>query len=356
MKAFRTILLENGVSFNETGSNQLIFSRCFNCGKSKKLYCDADKGFFDCKSCLITGKGTFLLSRLLDIPHRKAIFIVKGEEVIDISETTELEDEFRIRSKGIKSLRPFKREKPKPIKFDSHIVRLKPSHLEAQRYLLKRGVTPEIQEQLNLHVSEYTKRIYLPVEIDGELIGHLGRDYSGEAEWKVLNASGGWRSSAVWNYDNVIDTEELIICEGAFSAIKCGINRSIALMGKTLSNEQVDLIRSTGAKSLVLALDVGTEEAQEKMFSVLTTYFPGKIRSVKFPEVKSITCPHCRTKNTLSLSQITKPLPCGHDLTQIEAKALWTKAEFKDAGDYTPDENEEFIRAAKKFNPTGFEF
>lgn len=350
------ILTNEGVGFTETNSGELILDACFNCNRPKKLYAQADSGLFFCQRCNISGGPVQLLKGALSCNGKEAfvkLYGIQGPKSLrddDIDDNTDL----AIRVSGIKRKKAkSKVELPKPMTLPFYMKPIKNSDVDAMNYLKSRGLTNEMIKELNVHHWEVAGRVVFPVMLDDEIYGTLARDYTGVAERKVLNSSGNWRSFTVWNYDNARESETLILCEGAFSAIKCGINRTVALLGKVATDGQIEVIRSTNAKRIYICLDVGTDDEQYKLYNQLAIFYPGEIYKLALPPIRAVKCPICKKKSDFDerLELETFDCPhCKHHMDQsIALRELIDKAEYKDSGDYTAAEMNEYIAKAKKF-------
>jgi hypothetical protein len=346
------IFAAQGVHFS-TNSTHLIMEKCYNCGKNKKLYVNAELGLFNCFSCGEKGGPVKIVAKMVNCGFKQASIMLYGKQAAQSIYEDDTEN-FDVQITGVKKRKqsssavvPVKITKP------PYMVPLKPSDVDAWNYLLGRGLTPEIIKELNFYHWESAKRVVLPVTIDGELYGTLSRDYIGDQERKVLNSKGQWRSFTVWNFDLARESDELVICEGAFSAIKCGIFRSIALLGKVATEGQIEVIRSMMAKKLYICLDVGTDSDQVKIFSQLAPYYPNAIYQVVLPPLKLIKCPNCKKKTEYLNGPDNEDTQfnciCGKIYKNKEFFTLLKNSEYKDSGDYTFEEMEVFIKNAKVY-------
>ena len=104
----------------------------------------------------------------------------------------------------------------------------------------------------------YLNRIFFPVKYNGELKGFVARDFSNKVDpaFKALNSVGQFRAKYVWNFDNVKDSDVIVLCEGITDAIKCGINRAIAFFGAAATEDQLDLIKTTSLRKNKLDVSI----------------------------------------------------------------------------------------------------
>jgi len=139
----------------------------------------------------------------------------------------------------------------------------------ARQYLLERGVTPKVIEEHYLGgclSGKFGYRIIIPVVFKEELKGIVGRDWTGCREPKYLNSAG---ERSMYNLSPE-GKGPLFLSEGCFKAVaieqallrfKVG---SSALLGHSVTELQVDQIRESGHRQMVIFSDadrVGVEGA-----------------------------------------------------------------------------------------------
>lgn len=422
-----------GVKFRTTTTGELILDSCWNCGRAKKFYVSAETGAFICFRCGVKGPPVVLLQKYASLEYKDAMKILygKGEKQYAGIKSLEEDDEdlvpenFKLSLTGL--VKKFKKttgdiKLPDPIELSGDFKILTSEHKAAFDYLINRGYTPEIIEDLKLFVLPYSTfqeawaslekkygkenkkeisdvakiqgRIVFPLYIDSEIMGYVARDYTGTKTPKVLNSTGNFRSFSVWNYDLAKESPELVICEGTTSAVKCGHKRSIALLGKTATPGQIRLIRQMKAKKLYLCLDIGTEKEQSEMYKALSIYYPGQIFKLNLPPVIEIKgqkiededveglkklfgielfvdreqslvhFPYKGKKDILDLAGVSEKIPSDQKREQLsfflekqqsshlEGLLFWLmfSGEYKDSGDYSFEEMNDFIQRATPFS------
>lgn len=102
------------------------------------------------------------------------------------------------------------------------------------------------------------ERIIFPIKMRGELVGWQAR-YPGEADWKTMpkyyGMPGMKKRLILYNYDNAATKEFVVLVEGVTDCHVVG-DTSVALLGKTLSTFQLELLLNTwSGKPVVLLLD-----------------------------------------------------------------------------------------------------
>lgn len=430
---------DEGVKFRENSSNQLIMDQCYNCGRSKKLYVNKDTGVYVCFRCNEKGNGVKLVAKYLDISFKEAskmLYGVAGKINASLKAVQEEEDEpLLLNLGGLTKKKTGDLGLPPPLELAPELTQLKPEHTIPYNYLIKRGYTPEDIEDLKLLILPFAtfgdawkavenrlkkttnltgealknevknvvrihERIMFPVYVDYNIVGYVARDYTGKKEPKVLNSSGNFRSFSVWNFDNARDSKKLIICEGTTSAVKCRINRSIALLGKVATPGQIRLIKKTKAQEVYLCLDIGTDKEVLNIYKSLSTSFPGKVYIINLPpvvdlkiklldglvskvnsifevewkhlsETKQVYLLPSEKIAILDALKISNKLPSDEkrslfhkrikSFTQFSdeesAQIAWVlfESEYKDSGDYSHAEMDEFINQAVPYKDSGLQ-
>lgn len=127
-------------------------------------------------------------------------------------------------------------------------------------------------------------RIVFPVKVGNRNLAFVARDMTGKSKVKAVNSSGPWSSSLFWNFNNVRNSDEVVICEGIFSAISCGINRSIALLGKNINDDsdKIRLIKRLKAKRFYIYLDTGADKEAKRLKKILMN-FAEEVHIVRIP-------------------------------------------------------------------------
>lgn len=336
---------EIGVSFLETSSGELLLEKCYNCGRAKKLYVHDESGAFICFRCNEKGGPVKLLAKTANISFKEAFLILFGSSLPEKLDDEIGDDDLEIMISGIIK-RSQNNTKPLPTEIQRpyFMSDLTEKDLEPVNYLKSRGINEKTLASLGLWHWKSAKRFVFPVIVEGKLFGYLARDYTNKQSPKVLNSKGNFRSFSVWNHDNVKGSDVLVICEGSISAIKCGITRAIALLGKVATSGQIDLIKKLNPKKIVFCLDIGTDAEQYKLFQQLCIYFPGRIYNVILPKTKLVIC-SCGEKLRVNDGIESLFCSCGIKIK----KEVINKSEYLDAGDYTEVEMDELIKEAKPF-------
>lgn len=132
-------------------------------------------------------------------------------------------------------------------------------------YLGKRGLTPELVEFFGLGYCAggfLRGRVCIPIHSpDGARVaGFAGRWASDDVPSGVqryLLPRGFKKRSVLFNFHRIAGAKHLVIVEGYWSVFRLHALEvpAVALMGRTLSEEQEDLLAQSGARLLTLLLD-----------------------------------------------------------------------------------------------------
>jgi len=127
-------------------------------------------------------------------------------------------------------------------------------------YLLNRNISYDKIERYRLGFcvsGYYSGRIIIPVyDYKNELIFFVARSYFANVDKKILNPSkeltGTGKSEILFNINNNINKDEVIVNEGPFDAMSTD---GVALFGKIASDEQIHKIKKLKANSIIIMLD-----------------------------------------------------------------------------------------------------
>lgn len=156
----------------------------------------------------------------------------------------------------------------------------------AQRYLLKRGFFDEdiLQYQLGLSTEDkLAGRIIIPFFERGQFIYYVARSFMG-ASPKYINPNekklGIGKAEILFNIDTAREAEEIYICEGVFDAIAVG-TFAVAILGKSLSDDQAYKLISTGCKSVTVMLDSDAKSEAFQIGAKLQSFVNVKVALIK---------------------------------------------------------------------------
>lgn len=252
---------------------------CPFCGKENHLYIDRATQLFHCKKCDESGN----VYKLLKVFDRT--FLLHGGKTIEqrdkltsIRDTTTQEDTVETTEERI------------TLRAVSMPVGWKVLN-RSNRYLLSRGITPEICVRYKIGstkiLDKYKDYVIIPVEDNGVTVGWVGRYGNKRVPDGVLrynNSLGNKFSAMLFGYDDIISgkTNTVILVEGIFdkiavdrileldnnTAIKC-----VCTFGKKTSNEQIHKLVDKGVKNILLLYDIDAINEIRKYGRILKQYF-----------------------------------------------------------------------------------
>lgn len=148
---------------------------------------------------------------------------------------------------------------------------------KATQYLNKRGLDKNDIATYKLGfcpTGMYSNRIVIPVFNEvGELVWFTSRSIYDNIKLKALNPSNDdcstGKSEIVFNINNNVDNDTIIINEGVFDAMTTG---GVALFGKMLSETQFSIIKKQKASKVIVMLDGDATDYAYTMAEGLSHY------------------------------------------------------------------------------------
>ena len=325
--SFSTILDRYGIA-HESRRRQISVLCPFHKDTRPSLSVNLDAKVFNCFACDAEGD-------ILD-------FVAKMEKVSIVDGTKLVADWFGIpieapssarncarksaRSKGgVATPLPERRSNP-TASFDAIDKANKPRPYELpldveHEYLAKRGLTTELIETFGLGYCDrgfLHGRVAIPLHSPrGVLIGYAGRwasDALPGRTQKYLLPPGFKKRSVLFNYHRAAGGRHLVIVEGYWSVFRLHALSmpSVALMGRTLSEEQHELLRYSRAQLITVLLD-GDEpgrSATEKIVPRLAGKF-----FVRAPHL-----PHGEAPDTVAQDLLINAVRHGENLAALMSK------------------------------------
>jgi DNA primase len=149
-------------------------------------------------------------------------------------------------------------------------------------YLTQRGLSPELVELFGLGFcakGSMAGRVCIPIEnARGELVAYAGRWVGADAELpegeeKYKLPKVFHKALELWNLHRVRHCKHLIVVEGYFDAMRLHGLRlpAVALMGSSLSDEQVSLLREHCPALRFVTVMLDGDEAGQKAVDIITT-------------------------------------------------------------------------------------
>jgi len=141
-------------------------------------------------------------------------------------------------------------------------------------YLAQRGITEETAKHFGVGLfpgkGSMAGRVVIPIRNEsGGLVAYAGRSVN-EEEPKYKLPAGFHKGQVVYNLNDIDDdrVERVVLVEGFFSVLwlhQAGYQNVVALMGRTITPEQVELLRRF--QDIVIMLD-GDEPGREATLEV----------------------------------------------------------------------------------------
>lgn len=283
-------IIKNYIPLELKGKN--YFGVCpFHQDHSPSMSVSKEKQMYKCFSCGAAGNVFTFVSNYENIPFIEAVVKVAGILGISVGDytTTKPKEKYE-REYNAMDL---------ALKFYQNTLRTKDGGA-AREYLLKRGLNEEMQKVFDIGLSTTSDKLYpflkqkgmdekflfdlgliiqeegsikdtfkdrilFPIhDAKGHAVGFTGRVYKGDYKPKYLNSKENYifkKGNILFNYHRARDAirtkKEVVIVEGNMDAIRMyvsGIKNTIALMGVSLTKEQIDLIRNLHA-TVILILD-----------------------------------------------------------------------------------------------------
>ena len=139
--------------------------------------------------------------------------------------------------------------------------------------------------------GDYRNSIIIPIYRDNKLVNFVSRKWDKNAKQRYKNCPNElavlYIKKTVYNYDNIKKGQDLlVIVEGIFSALKVGLNRTVATFGTKTTEEQLKLIIGLNAKKTVILFDNDLEnnntwkEANE-IANYLSTFI--NVKAIRIP-------------------------------------------------------------------------
>jgi DNA primase len=268
-----------GVSFKAMSGGTFYYVNCWNCGKQKMfIHNNEYKGFYRCWVCGHKGDLFDLICHYEQTARPEAIRMVLGSYASISGNQDEL-----LKLEFGKWNVETKREKNKEIALPGNMKPLWTiPDSNCYFYAETRGITVEMMKKFKIHGSDALKRVYFVIEENGKVIGWQGRAISEWMQPKLLSNAGLKKGLCLYNYDNVKSARSVVITEGPIDAIKAHRHNSVALLGKSMSNEQFLLLQSLpNLEKIYIALDPDAIDNAKDLATKLISHFD--VYMVNFP-------------------------------------------------------------------------
>lgn len=255
----------------EIRTKYFLLDECQSCRKEKKMVVNIEDKFFTCFVCKSKGSLIDFICLIDDVSKRAAIDLISLDK--EYIGSVHLDpDSILGTQKSLSAMIAEIGEVDLPGYFSEIDL---DDDSEASRYLIYRGFTEELISLFKIKYHEYSKRIIFPIYNHFDvLVGWQARDITDLSDFKILTKPEGLKKSLLlYNYNRYYSEEFITIVEGPIDAIKSYQFNAVAILGKKMSQHQIELIESnSNIKRIYIALDPNAySEAFElaKKFSIM---------------------------------------------------------------------------------------
>lgn len=283
-------VISSYIPLNQRGKN--YFGVCpFHDDHSPSMSVSEEKQIYKCFSCGATGNVFTFVENYLNISFSEAVEIIANKIGIslhiDLSSKKEskYKEEYDLMhfvlklyqnnihtENGVFALSYLKKRGLLDETVQDFSIGLSLEKNMLSKVLLKKGYKDKLLENLGLIykngneiVDVFQNRIMFPIHnLDGQVVGFTARCYLKDDIPKYLNTKETYifkKGNILFNYHRAKDAirlqKEVIVVEGNMDAIRLhsvGIKNVVALMGTSLTKEQVDALKKLRCK-IILMLD-----------------------------------------------------------------------------------------------------
>ena len=266
----------------QTGNSNEMELDCWVCGGVKKMYFNTQKGVGYCQKC----QKRVGLSQLVEA--------VGGPQALKGIDVRELMREFRDEQLDGMELREVLANRlfVEPIAPSAHelpeaqlpreFILLEsgqdlPEGRAALKYLVNRGFRTTRLFELGFGfcpMGYYAGRVVIPFTELGKIVYWQARDFTQKQDPKILNPlvsmCGTGKSEVIFNYDGVVDSDIIVVCESWGSALAVG-RHAVGLNGKVLSDTQFLKLQRLKAHTVMVLLDYKAEASALKVAQTLSS-------------------------------------------------------------------------------------
>lgn len=310
------LIEESGVAYKSQSRSFIL--DCPECGKKGKLWILKKNGAFVCWSCSETngfkGFADVALARILNqspFEVRSRLYEGGPPPGSELKLTMADFDEDDLIDL------PFQHEE---IEWPWDSVEIDaPAACKGADYLRSRELPLVVASYFKVRYWPAERRVLFPVIVNERLLGYQGRAIFETAGTQIPKAktSEGLRKSLVLMFqDSLKDSDHAVVCEGPMDALKAVMFKgAVATMGKGVSKEQLQVIRSYGIKKVYLALDpdAAAETSQlAKELGDLDTY-------LVLPPNGKKDLGECRLSEAYEACKNAQPFTAGNLLVSLRA-------------------------------------
>lgn len=263
------------------------------------LYVNPTKGKFMCHRCETKGTVDYLLRRLgiRDIKQISLSLDDIWELLTEVGSTASAPPDYS------------------QLVYPVPTMRIREGMISYDYLVNERGYEPSVIKMYKLRVgtSWLKHRIFIPTHMQGKRVFFVARTINGE-EPKYLNPKERYRRNYLFNYDQAIGYETVVVTEGVFSSLAVGEN-AVAAFGKYVTPEQIKLLLKMNAKEYIIALDEDAQENAVRCASLL---------SARGARVRIAELPKGEDPDSISQDELQRVLDAAYSYTHfgVMEKAL----------------------------------
>lgn len=269
----------HGIRYFVSSSDQLMFP-CPSCRAHDKFYVHLVSKLYLCFKCEIRGN-FFKLISLISPDDKSAIGQVLGKNRrIDLNEILKFQFGTTLINNDESSDKiRLSMDFCSPIDcYDKNAI--------VNQYLTMRGISKEMVCRFDLRYSAELRRLIFPIYThENGLLGWVGRDITGFHKLKYFNNAGLKKSHVLYGQNLHWGRESIVLVEGPIDALKSLKFGGLALLGKSMSQNQLNLLLAMpNLRSIHIGIDPDQPECAESIAKVLSSFF--NISLVKFDSFK----------------------------------------------------------------------
>ena len=135
--------------------------------------------------------------------------------------------------------------------------------MDAYDYLVGRGLT--VEQIKRYKICSLPTRIVVPIYDSGKLVSYVSRQYRGtESGWKYLYPEGGMHGRTFFGWEEAQHWEQLTLVENTFVSLWLRRLNVTTNFGSHLTEDQINKIKYSSVKTVVLLWDEGSYTRADK--------------------------------------------------------------------------------------------
>lgn len=286
--SFEEVLAHYGIQLKPAKGGELLGLCPFHDDTKPSFRVNVEKKVFHCFGCDAKGNVLDFVVRKEGVTIKKAADLVSQWFSVGKGETASPSRDLS----PSESLNRAETVPPEPVELNKPLtftLKVEPDH----PYLRQRGIKPDLAQHFGIGFCNrglMKDRIVIPIhDTEGQLVAYAGRWVAGdlpEGEEKYKLPPGFKKSLVLYNLHRVKGERSLVVVEGFFAVLR--LHKldvpAVALMGRSLSQEQEKLLVESGVKALTLMLDGDPpgREAQAGLLQRLAGKF--HVRTAELPD------------------------------------------------------------------------